>query len=86
MPGEAEDEKELLIDWLQELIARVDIEELFFSRFDIQEISPTRLKARVYGAAAKPELGETVAKAVTYYKFRFDKTPEGYVARISLDI
>ena len=83
---QSEDTRNLMIDWLQELIARVDVEELFFSRFEIQKITPTILKAKVYGEEAKPELGETVVKAVTYYKFDFKKTPEGYVATVSLDI
>lgn len=83
---EAEDVRELMIDWLQELIARVDIEELFFSRFEIQEISETGLKAKIYGDETKPELGETVVKAVTYYGFKFEKTDAGYMARVSLDI
>jgi SHS2 domain-containing protein len=83
---EANDVKELMIDWLQELIARVDIDELFFSRFEIQEISSTGLKAKIYGEEAKSELGETVVKAVTYYKFKFEETDKGYVVRVSLDI
>ncbi len=83
---ESEDVRELMINWLQELIARVDIEHLFFSKAEIQEISETKLKAKVYGDKAKPELGETVVKAVTYYEFKFEKTDEGYVARVSLDI
>lgn len=83
---EADDAKGLMIDWLQELIARVDIEELFFSKFEILEISETRLKANVYGDEIKPELGETVVKAVTYHQFKFEKTEEGYVVRVVLDI
>ncbi|UCD07635.1 MAG: archease [Candidatus Aenigmatarchaeota archaeon] len=83
---EAEDVRELMINWLQELIARVDIEHLFFSKTEIQEISETKLNAKVYGDKAKPELGETVVKAVTYYEFKFEKTDKGYVARVSLDI
>jgi SHS2 domain-containing protein len=83
---EAEDVRGLMINWLQELIARVDTENLFFSKFEVQEISETKLKAKVYGEKAKPELGETVVKAVTYYKFKFEKNDKGYVARVSLDI
>ena len=83
---EADDERELMIDWLQELIARVDIEELFFSRFEVIEISPTRLKANVYGDEIKPDLGETVVKAVTYHEFSLVKSDKGYVARVVLDI
>jgi SHS2 domain-containing protein len=82
----ARDEKELLHNWLQELIALVDTEDLFFSRFQVKEISPKGLKAVVYGEEADPAKGETLVKAVTYYKFKFEKTKSGYVARVSLDI
>ena len=80
------DEKELLLNWLQELIARVDIDGLFFSRFEIKEISPTNLRAVVHGEEARPENGETVVKAVTYYKFSLEKTEDGYKSTVSLDI
>jgi SHS2 domain-containing protein len=79
-------EKDLMLNWLQELIALVDTEGMFFSRFEISEISPTRLKAVVYGEEADPSRGETVVKAVTYYNFSFEKTEKGYTARMSLDI
>jgi SHS2 domain-containing protein len=80
------DEKELLHNWLQELIALVDTEGMFFSRFEVREISSTGLKAVVYGEGADPSKGETVVKAVTYYGFSLEKTGEGYRARFSLDI
>ena len=77
---------ELMIAWLQELIAAVDIQGIFFSRFDILEISEKHVKARCWGEKASPEKGGTVVKAVTLYKYLFSKTPEGYLARVSLDI
>jgi len=80
------DGKDLLHNWLQELIALVDTEGMFFSRFEIREISPTGLKATVYGEEASAEKGETVVKAVTYYGFEFEKTKKGYRVRVSLDI
>lgn len=76
----------LLIAWLQELIGMVDTEAMFFSRFEIQEIGKKHLKAKVWGEPTSPEKGETVVKAVTYYKYNFEKTKEGYKARVSLDI
>jgi len=83
---EADNVEELMFDWLQELIARVDIEDMFFSRFEIVEISETTLKAKIYGDRANPEIGETVVKAVTYYGYKFEKTEQGYKVRVSLDI
>lgn len=80
------DERELLLNWLQELIAMVDTEGLFFSRFEVKEISSTALKAVVYGEEARPEKGETVVKALTYHKFGIEKRGKGWVARVTLDI
>jgi SHS2 domain-containing protein len=83
---EAEDVKELMVDWLQELIARVDIDGVFFKRFEVTEATETRIKARCFGQEAKPELGETVVKAVTYYKLAVGRTDKGWKARVALDI
>lgn len=83
---EANNIDELMIDWLQEIIARVDTEEMFFSKFDIKEISETRLIAEIWGEPISPEKGETVVKAVTYHKFKLEKIKEKFVATVSLDI
>ena len=80
------DRGELMINWLQQLISLVDTEDMFFSKFDITEVDEQHLKAKICGMEIRPELGETVVKAVTYYKFSFEQTKKGYVARVSLDI
>lgn len=80
------DEKDLLYNWLQMLIAMVDIEEMFFSKFEITEITETKLKAKIYGESTTPEKGETVVKAVTYHQFDLKKIDDGYTATVSVDI
>jgi SHS2 domain-containing protein len=82
----AETVDELMIGWLQEIIARVDTEEMFFSKFDIKEISETKLTAEIWGEPITPEKGETVVKAVTYHKFKLEKIKEKLKATVSLDI
>lgn len=84
--AKGEDAGKLMIAWLQELIAAVDTEGMFFSRFDIQEISEKRIKAKCWGEPVSPEKGGTVVKAVTYYKFLFEKTTQGYRTRVAMDI
>ena len=84
--ADGENSSQLMISWLQELIAAVDIEGMFFSKFDILEISEKHVKARCWGEPVSQEKGETVVKAVTYYKYLFEKTTEGYLARVVLDI
>ncbi|MFH1849018.1 MAG: archease [archaeon] len=83
---EGESPDDLLINWLQAIIALVDTEGLFFSRFDIREISDTRMVAECFGSPVVRELGGTVVKAVTYYKFRLEQTKKGLCATVSLDI
>jgi len=84
--AEAESAGKLMIAWLQELIAAVDTEGMFFSKFQVVEISEKRIKAKCWGEPVSPGKGGTVVKAVTYYKYLFEKTKEGYRTRVSLDI
>jgi len=78
--------EDLMLNWLQALIAIVDTEQKFFSKFEIEEISETKLKAKVYGEPITPQLGETVVKAVTYHKYKLEQTEKGYKVTVSLDI
>jgi len=82
----AETVEDLMFNWLQSLIAIVDTEQMFFSKFEVLDISETRLIANLYGEPIKPELGGTVVKAVTMYKYKFEETDDGYKVTVSLDI
>lgn len=82
----ADSVEDLMINWLQALIAKVDIDEMFFSKFKITDIDDTHLTAFVYGEQIAPEKGETLVKAVTYHQYKFEKTPDGYKVRVSFDI
>jgi SHS2 domain-containing protein len=73
-------------NWLSGLIALVDTEEMFFSKFEIEEIDETHVKAKLHGQEIQPELGETVVKSLTNYKYEVKKTDKGYKAVVSLDI
>ncbi len=84
--AKAEDAGKLMIAWLQELIAAVDTEAMFFSRFEIQEISEKHVKAKCWGEPVSTGKGGTVVKAVTYYKFLFEKGKSGYKTRVVMDI
>ena len=52
----------------------------------IEEIDENHIKAKLYGESTKPELGGTVVKAVTMYKFKLEETKKGFKATVSLDI
>ncbi len=81
------DASDLLYKWLSELVALVDTEGMFFSKFEIIEIDETHLKAKAYGEDISPEKGETVVKAVLYYGFKLERLPKGgWKARVGCDI
>jgi protein archease len=80
------DLKDTLWNFLTNLIAEVDIHQMFFCKFEISQISETKVIAKAYGQEIKPELGDTVVKSLTNYKYDITKTKEGYKAMISLDI
>jgi SHS2 domain-containing protein len=82
----ADSAEDLMINWLQALIAAVDIDEMFFSKFKITDIDENHLTAFAYGEPITPEKGETLVKAVTYHQFKFEKTDKGYMCRVSFDI
>lgn len=82
----ADSVEDLMINWLQALIAAVDIDEMFFSRFKITDIDERHLTAFAYGEPITPGKGETLVKAVTYHQYEFKKTKEGYVCKVSFDI
>ena len=78
--------EDLMVNWLQEIIALVDTDEMFFSRFDIIEISEDNLKANIYGEPISPEKAGIVVKGVTYYKLKLEKIKDNFRVTISLDI
>jgi SHS2 domain-containing protein len=82
----AENEEKLLFSWLQRIIALVDTEEMFFSKFQITEIDERHMKATVCGEGVTPGKGLTVVKAVTYYGLSLKKTDSGWKARVALDV
>lgn len=76
----------LMFSWLQELIALVDIEEMFFSKFKIENINDKQLTATIYGESISPEKGNIVVKSVTNYNYKLEKTNKGYKVTVVLDI
>lgn len=67
------DKKELLYNWMQNIIAEVDIEGMFFSEFKILKLTKTKLKAEIFGEEIDQSKQETVIKAVTNYLFNLEE-------------
>ena len=77
----ASDQESLLVEWLNELIYLFDAERVVFNRFDITELSDTRLRARSYGEkvdSSRHKL-KTGVKAATYHMLKVDQADGGKV-------
>ncbi len=83
---EGENPEDLMINWLQTLIASVDIDGMFYNDFKVKEITDKKVVADCFGEEVTAEKGETVVKAVTYYNYLFEKTDDGYKTRVVVDI
>jgi len=82
-----DDTEYLLFDWLKTLLYHFDAEHLLFSRFEVR-IDATGLKGTAWGERldrSRHELGHEV-KAITYHGLRLERTADGYLAEVIVDI
>ncbi len=81
---ESIDAESLLVDWLSELAYWAEVEMLIFSRFDLQEVTPTHLRAVIHGDHA-PDLKKHI-KAVTYHNLEIIETERGLETTVVFDV
>ena len=77
----------LLQKWLSEIVYLHDSERLLFSRFDVRT-DGRHLNATIYGEKYDPKRHKFIIdiKAVTYHKMSIDKTKEGYMCTVVVDV
>lgn len=89
---EAEDEYALLYSWLEDLLAKSDINKTLYSKFKILSIEKTpegfKLQAKIWGEKFSPEkhLQKVGVKAVTYHRMEILKETKKVTLRFILDI
>jgi SHS2 domain-containing protein len=81
---QAMDTESLLVDWLSELAYWAEIEMLVFHEFKIESVSPTHLKARIYGSRVTQL--ERHIKAVTYHNLKIVQTEKGLTVTVVFDV
>ena len=85
---EAQTPEELLVAWLDELLYNFYTNEIIFYKFEVDDLSPNRIKARAFGrpVGANRNRLKIEVKAVTYYDLKIKKTDKGYEVEIVLDV
>ncbi len=85
---EAWDREALLVRWLTELLYYLDAEEMLFRRFQIEELTETRLRATAFGE--RIDRGRHTlhvgVKAVTRHMLEIAPEDGGYRATVLFDI
>jgi SHS2 domain-containing protein len=88
LAGHAEGVEALLVDWLNDLVFLFQGEGVVCRRFAFAEWSPTAYRAEAFGepvAQARHEARDLV-KAATYHGLSVRELPDGWEARVILDV
>ncbi len=78
------DYESLLVNWLSELLYLQESNHETYHRSDIQEQTPTILKAEVYGTPGVHI--DKLVKAVTYHNLKIERTKEGWQVTVVVDV
>ncbi|MGK2905466.1 MAG: archease [Desulfuromonadales bacterium] len=84
----SEDRIELLVNWLNEVAYWCEKDNLVPAVFHIESISDVALEAIVAGEPFDPErhVVERSVKSVTHHQACLEKTPDGWYARVYVDL
>lgn len=85
---EAEDTEALLVEWLNELLYRLEVDQFLGRDFYIDEITGTNLHARVKGERIDPQKHriKLQIKACTYHQLKVAKDNGYWTAQVIFDI
>ena len=82
-----DDREYLLFDWLKELLYRFDAEHMVFAKFEVR-VRDDGLTGIAWGEPLDPArhmLGHEV-KAITYHELKVERTGDGWLAEVIVDI
>lgn len=85
---EAPDLEALLVAWLNHLLYLYDVDAFLGREFQVLELTPTRLKARVWGEPYDPDRHRagTAVKAATYHHLEIVERNGRWEATVILDL
>lgn len=81
---EAADTEALLVDWLNELIARADMRKRVYTHLVVEDFSERTLRARIRGGT--PTVLKTAVKAATLHGLEIVEHEDRFTATVVLDV
>ncbi|MFL6352916.1 MAG: archease [Bryobacteraceae bacterium] len=82
------DYESLLVNWLNEVLYYVDGKRIALWTFDISELSDAHIECIAAGEArdAQRHPPKLVVKAVTYHQLKVQRTGNGWIAEVYVDV
>jgi SHS2 domain-containing protein len=86
------DEKELLYNYLEELLLLFEIKQLAIGKLIVNSVTSSQVEARLAGEAIgepydrKRHIGKVEVKGVTYHLMEIEKHPSSVIVRFLLDL
>jgi SHS2 domain-containing protein len=81
---ESPDINSLLVDWLNEILSRSDLNDKVYNNFQIEELTEDHLQAKIAGQ--KIDQKQVEIKAATYHGLEVKKVNEHWEATVIFDI
>jgi SHS2 domain-containing protein len=81
---EAADTEALLVDWLNELISRADVNKRVYTLLVVDDLSERTLRARIRGCT--PTVLKTAVKAATFHGLEILEHEDRFTATVVLDV
>jgi len=78
------DYEALLVNWLTELLWLQESHHEMYQRFNIETLTPTALRAQVFGTPLAQL--DKIIKAVTYHGLKIEQTARGWEAAVVVDV
>jgi len=83
---EAQDEEQLLVEWLNELLSLSEAKELIFDKFQINNLTQNQLVVVASGYPRENYKINTEIKAATYHELKIEETKDGFKAQVIFDV
>jgi SHS2 domain-containing protein len=78
------DLESLFVNWLSELLYLQDSHRKVYVRFQIESLTPTSLRAEIFGLPLAHI--DKLIKAVTYHNLKIEQTTDGWEAVVVVDV
>jgi SHS2 domain-containing protein len=88
LSAEGGDYESLLVNWLNEVLYYVDGKRIAFRAFDVTQLSEMHIECIATGEARDPQRHppKLVVKAVTYHQLKVQRSENGWIAEVYVDV